>query len=61
MMARDAAIKLIRPELLAEGPVAKADQVQRRFEPEARDHGRPGGRRHTVEPTTSAWTEEGVF
>jgi hypothetical protein len=60
MLARDAAIKLIQPELLAEGSGRKADQAQRRFEQEARITASLRSP-HTVELYDFGVTEDGVF
>jgi serine/threonine-protein kinase len=60
MLARDAAIKLIQPELLAGGSGRKADQVQRRFEQEARITASLRSP-HTVELYDFGVTEDGVF
>jgi serine/threonine protein kinase len=60
MLARDAAINLIQPELLADGSGRKADQVQRRFEQEARITASLRSP-HTVELYDIGVTEDGVF
>lgn len=60
MLARDAAIKLIQPELLAQGSGRKADQAQRRFEQEARITASLRSP-HTVELYDFGVTEDGVF
>jgi hypothetical protein len=60
MLARDAAIKLIQPELLARGSGREADQVQRRFRQEAKITASLRSP-HTVELYDFGVTEDGVF
>ena len=61
LLARDAAIKLVRPEVLGAGTDADARQVLRRFEREARATAALTLSAHDSTSSTSASTNEGTF